>query len=157
MIYDKVELKFCNLFKYFSYKRKVNKFRSNILNGSPSFDLLWNMADFIKFAEGIFFYDNSLKNTEFGLYSSRNYTNGQNGFRVSTPECRLVIKLFSDHQRVCVEIERIKGEGRKSTLSFTDGDWDDSHNQYDEMLLEQIIKVINSSIIALFDHCYNLR
>lgn len=157
MIYNKVSFKPLSLFKLLFYKRKLKKFRRDILECSPSIDLLWDMADFIKLAEVVFFYDNTLKNTEFGLYSSRNFPAGQNGFRINGVDCRITIKLFSDIQRVCVEIERLKGEGGKTTLSFTNGDWEMTHTPYDEMLLEQVIKTINKKIITLFDHCYEIR
>ena len=157
LIYEKIDLKFKTLFKYRKHRKKVKRFIKDILECSPSLDILWKMADFIKLAEKIFFYDNSIKNTEIGLYSSKNYPVAQNGFRISTAECRVVIKLFSDVQKVCVEIERLKGEGGKISLSFTNGEWDNTPNQYDEMLLEQIIKIINSRIIVLFNYCYDLR
>lgn len=158
MIYNKVNYTVFSLFKSIRYERKVKKFRKTILNCSPSLDLLWDMAEFIKLAEVTFFYDNSLKNSEFGLYSSRNFTPAQNGFKVYIPsQCRITVKLFSDEQRVCVEIERLKGEGGKTILSFINGDWEENHTVYDEMLLEQVIKFITAKIIYLFDYCYENR
>ena len=155
IINEKVPCKFGSLFKYFRHKKKVKKFRKNILQCSPTIGLLWKMADFIKLAEKIFFYDNSLKNSSIGLYSSRSYTIGQNGFRVNTQECRITIKLINSESRVMVEIERLKGDGGKSTLSFINGEWEDTYTKYDEMLLEQIIKIITVKIIELFDLCYS--
>lgn len=157
LIYEKTKLSFKTFFKYFIHKRKVKKFRNDILKGSPSFGLLWKMSDFIKGAEKIFFYDNSTKNTEIGLFSSKGYSPGNNGFKINTEECFIVVKLFSDDQKVAIELERRNGEGMKTLFVFINEEWAEEHNLYDEMLLEQVIKIINSKIILLFDYCYNLR
>ena len=157
LINDKVKLSAKTFFKYFAHKREVKKFRKSIKNGSPSFGLLWKMADFIKGAEKIFFYDNSTKNTEIGLFSSKGYNPGNNGFKINTPECFVVVKLFSDDQKVMIELERRNGEGIKTLFVFEKENWVEEPNLYDEMLLEQVIKIINSRMLMLFDYCYELR
>lgn len=157
MIYNKVNLSFKTFFKYFKQKRRVKKFRKDILDGSPSFGLLWKMADFIKYAEEVFFYDNSTKNTEFMLFSSRGYIPGENGFKINHPECFIIIKLYSDIQRVVIEMSRTKGSGLKNIMAFSNEQWEGEPTAFDEMLLEQLIKIINSSIISLFDYCYSKR
>ena len=157
LIYKKTTFSLFHLIKYFSHKRELKKFKKTLMNGSPSFGLLWKMADFIKIAEIVFFYDNSLKNSTLGLYSSKGYIPGENGFKINSEDCLLVIKLYSDSQRVVLEVDRTKGECMKSHLSFINEEWEGDPTIYDEMLLEQLIKLINSKIIALFKYCYDLR
>lgn len=157
MIYEKVKPSIKNIFKYFSHRRKVKKFKKDIDQGSPSFGLLWKMSDFIKSAEEVFFYDNNKDNTDICLFSSSGYIHGENGFKINDPDCFVVIKLYSDTQRVVIEIERAKGQRIKHTMSFTNETWEGEPTAYDEMLLEQIIKMINKYILKLFDWCYERR
>lgn len=158
-IYDKEPFKISNIFRYLAHKRSVKKFKKNIYEGSPSFNVLWQMADFIKLAESIFFYKNTQKENNFGLYSSRNYAVGTNGFRVSDSNrgLRVTIKLYNESRKALLEIEYLNSEISKQIMSFTDNDWDVTPTAYDEMLLDQVIRSINSSIINLFNHCYNNR
>jgi hypothetical protein len=158
-IYNKKQFKLSNLFQYLKHRKAVKKFKKDISNGSPSFYVLWQMADFIKLAESVFFYKNTQKDSEFGLYSSRNYAAGSNGFRVTDVEngLRVTIKLFNETVQLLLEIEYIGSDHPKEYLSFEDNDWENAHNIYDEMLLEQIIKSINHNILRLFDSCYDKR
>lgn len=155
LIYNKPTTGF---FKKLAYKKKIKKFRKDILEGSPSFGLLWKMADFIKFAENVFFFDNHPKNK--GLFSSRSYTDGQNGFKIS-PEneaVEIIVKLYSDTKRVVVEIERgSTSNGFKNNLTFEDDSWITVPTIDDEMLLENVIRRINTSIVELFDKYYAQR
>lgn len=158
MIYEKVDRAFPHIFKYLSHKKKLKKFRRDIHEGSPGFGLLWKMADFIKLAEMVFFYNNSIKtSSEFGLYSSRNYCPGENGFKITTNECTIAIKLNSEYQKVMVEVVRSFGDKTTSSLVFINEQWDSNPSIYDEMLLEQVIKIINDRILKLFDYCYSAR
>lgn len=158
IIHDKPKSGF---FKKLKHKRAVKKFRNDIKEGSPGFGLLWRMADFIKLAEDCFFYANTLDNTEFGLYSSRAYTRGQNGFKLYDHEAIITIKLISETEKVIMEIDRIKSNSTpgvcssKTTLSFSKEQWDNKPTMYDEMLLEAAIRKINSRILYLFDYCYD--
>ena len=158
-IYDKEPFKLSNIFKYLKHKKTIKKFKKDINEGSPSFNVLWQMADFIKLAESIFFYKNTQKDSEFGLYSSRNYTTGSNGFRVtdSVNGLRVTIKLFNETKQLLLEIEYMNSDNPKQYLSFIDNEWDIMPTIYEEMLLEQVIKSINTSILRLFDNCYNKR
>jgi hypothetical protein len=139
----------------------LRKFRKTILEGSPSFGLLWKTADFIKISEIVFFYNNTHSlDSEFAIYSSKEYIAGTNGFKLKDDKTGviLVIKLISDSQKVVVDIERQHGNKLKNTMTFVNNNWQDSdYTAYDEMMLEQVIKIINNRIIALFDHCYSLR
>lgn len=158
MITKKQTKSFRHYIRYRSHKRTLKKFRNYVLKGSPDFDFLWTMADFVKLAERIFFYNNTNKDTkenDIGLYSSRKFEDGQNGFRIDTKECTIVIKLYSYDKRIAVELERKNGTHMKSLQTFANGDWESNYNIYDEMLLEQTLKIINGEIIKLFDWCYN--
>lgn len=154
-IYCKVPLTFFNIFKRWKHNRDIKRFRKNILNSSPSFHVLWQMADFIKIAEFAFFYDNSMNNSSSGLYSSKSFPEGQNGFRVFNHEFRATIKLIMDTKQVALEIERLKGDKSKVLFIFQNDNWTDYHTDYDELLLDQVIRTINCKIITLFDECYN--
>lgn len=157
MIYEKPKLSLKNIFKYWKHKREVKKFRNDILKGSPSFGLLWKTATFIKLAEIVFFYDNSTTNTEIGLFSSNNYSIGENGFKIIDEKCTITIKLISESQRVLLEVNRNFGGKFRSSMSFMDNKWEGDPEAYDEMLLEELIKIINKKIVMLFDWCYNKR
>lgn len=158
-IYNKEQFRFFNLFKYLKHKRIVKKFKKDINEGSPSFNVLWQMADFIKLAESVFFYKNNQKNTEFGLFSSKNYTSGTNGFRVTDDKngLRATIKLINDNKQLLLEVEYMNSDIPNKCLYFKNNEWDCTPTIYEEMLLEQVIKAINSSILRLFDSCYNKR
>jgi len=158
MILNKVAFSWRHLFKYLSHKKELKKFRKKIDEGSPSFGLLWKMADFIKYAEEIFFYDNSLKgNNDIMLYSSRSFAPGENGFKIVDPRCTITIKLLSESQKCILEVSRNSGAKLKNTMEFISDNWSGEPTAYDEMLLEQVIKMINSCILKLFDFCYNER
>lgn len=156
-IYKKINMNFFNIIHYMIHIYKINKFKKEIHNGSPGFDVLWQMADFVKLSEMVFCYDNSIDNKDIGLYSSRNYQNGTNGFRIIEENYDITIKLFSKSKEVALEINRSRGEKLKTAISFKDNKWKDNHDKYDEMLLEQVIELINTKILLLFDYCYNAR
>lgn len=156
-IYKKDIYKSINFLKFINHKRQVKKFKKSIYSGSPSFNILWQMSDFIKHAEFVFFYDNSVKNSEIGLYSSKNYQDGTNGFKLLSQDCDITIKLFWDSKSVILEIARNKGDKVKTILNFKDEQWVANPSIYEEMALEQVIKLINDRILKLFDFCYNLR
>ena len=77
IIYDKMESR--SIFsKWFNYL-KMRRFKKTLSTCSPSFHVIWQIADFIKYAERLFFYENSIKNS---LYSSNSYSDGENGFKI---------------------------------------------------------------------------
>lgn len=158
-IYNKEYFKLSRLFKYLEHRKTVKKFKRDINEGSPSFNILWQMADFIKLAESVFFYKNTQKNNEFGLFSSKNYSTDTNGFRVTDEVngLRATIKLLHSNKQLMLEIEYLNSDISNKLLSFTNNEWDITPTIYEEMLLEQIIKSINSSILKLFDSCYDKR
>lgn len=149
-----------NAFQRFFAKRKIKKFKKAILNGSPDFDTLWDMALFIKNAEKIFFYDNDIDkvDNELGLYSSKNFPLKQNGFKITTDSCRVILKLFiegPDSKRLALEIDTSDPKYGKINLTFVNSKWNKEPTMYDEMILEQVIRLINNQIINLFDYCFN--
>ena len=143
------------IFKKIFHKIKVKRFRKTIYKGSPSFIVLWNFADFIKYAEEIFFIDNDNSDRN-GVYSSRNYKSGQNGFKVTTNDVVITVKLFNSSCTVAIDIGYRKND-RHNQFSFKNEEWVNEPSVYDEMLLEEIIKIINREMIILYDNCYDKR
>ena len=165
LIYEKEEKKITNLFKYLSHKRKLNKFKKTIYNGSPSFETLWQMSEFIKFAETAFLYDNSLESDNYiGLYSSRNYKHDENGFKIINSEfsrdCDITVKLDNKKSTVALAIEPHKNrEGNTKVLWFKNNSWmyESDETVKNEILLDMSIDIINSCILELFGFCYYMR
>lgn len=143
------------IFKKIFHKIEVKRFRKTIYKGSPSFIVLWNFADFIKYAEEIFFIDNDNSDRN-GIYSSRNYKSGQNGFKVTTNDVVITVKLFNSSCTVAIDVGYRKND-RHHQFSFKNEEWVNEPSVYDEMLLEEIIKIINREMIILFDNCYDKR
>lgn len=156
LIYEKVDFSFKHLFKYISHRIKYRKFIKDIKRGSPCFGVLWKMCDFIKLSEIAFFYNNSPDNP-FGLYSSHNYEPGYNGMKIKTTELAMTIKLESSTQKVTIEINRLNGNHVSTTMTFINDNWTGSPDIYDEIILENIIRIINSKIIQLFEEMYEKR
>lgn len=158
MIYGAMAFSWRKCFKYWKYKRDLKKFEKNIINGSPTFDILWQMADFIKYAEKLFFISNTQKDE---LYSSPNYSVGQNGFKVNdyARRIKITVKLITEYNnnKVYLEIEGMDTSSGKTFMSFTNNDWDKSPTCYDEILLDTAIESINLNIISLFWMCYGKR
>lgn len=142
-------------FKKIFHKIEVRRFRKTIYNGSPSFVVLWNFADFIKYAEQIFFIDNT-NSDKCGIYSSRQYKAAQNGFKITTNDVIVTIKLFNSTCSVDIEVSYKKNDLHHQ-FSFKNEEWINEPSVYDEMLLEEIIKIINFEMIKLFDDCYDKR
>lgn len=158
VIYEKVNFSFKNFFKYFKQKRKYKKLIKDIQNGSPCFGVLWKMCDFIKLAEIIFFYDNSPEvNATYGLYSSNNYSPGENGMKIHDTEIDMTIKLKSDNSTVIIELERNLGNHHKTKMEFANDNWKGIPDIYDEMILENIIRMINKRFLMLFIDLYDRR
>ena len=165
MIYEKQEFSWKNFFKYHKHIRQLRKFKNMIYKGSPDFWTLWEMSDFIKFAEDAFFYDNSLSNSHIGLYSSRNYKPNENGFKITnspySDKCNIIVKLsnINDSQKVTVEVDRLVGSNTKSILQFKNNQWikESDNTDVNEIILDNVIDIINTCILQLFNFCYNNR
>lgn len=146
-----------NFISKLRYKRKMKYFISNIEKCSPDLGLLWKMADFIKLCEEVYFYDNNPDNPAMGLYSSKKYEAGQNGFKIKDEDLGIIIliKLNSNTKYVYLEIHRLK-TGLNTTFSFKNNGEDKSaQSVYSEILIEEVVKIITSKIISLFKYYYN--
>lgn len=142
------------IFKYFKFKKNLKKFTKKIQTGSPSFSVLWNFADFIKYAENIFFYNNS-KNSL--LYSSTGYAPQENGFRINGEDYIITVKLFSEYQRVGIDIESKVGNRHKINYTFEEQQWTIEPDEYDEILIDRVIGIINHEMLRLLNDCIQLR
>lgn len=157
-LYKYYELK-NKLVRRWLFKIKTKKFCNNILKSSPCFETLWDMALFIKNAEKSFFYDNNIEKIDdsLGLYSSKNFPAKQNGFKVSTNICQIILKLYIENngdKRLALEIEN-RLSGIKTNFVFVNSEWACDHSINDEILLDQVIQNINTQIINLFNFCWN--
>ena len=133
----------------------LKSFKRRCLKSSPSFGDLWEIADFIKYMELVFFYDNSSRKN--GLYSSpKGYQEGTNGFTIRTDDVWIKIKLYSDNAGIMIETERLIGNNLKSSISLVNGNWADEYDDYDEALLNNIISIIWNYVFGLLeDYYYN--
>ena len=143
------------IFKKIFHKIQTARFRKTIYKGSPSFIVLWNFADFIKYAEEIFFIEN-VNSDENGVYSSREFKSGENGFKITTNDAIIIVKLFNKTCSVAIDVGYRKN-GRHNQFSFVNEKWVEQPSVYDEMLLEEIIKIINWEMLKLFNECYDKR
>lgn len=135
------------------FKRACKKIQKE----SPSIGCLWYMADFIKLAERVYFYNNNRK-TGF-LFSSSSYSAGENGFVINDPDnfLEIVVKLFSDDQMVIVSVKRTNGTNMITEHTFINNQWTGDRQNYDEVLIDNIIGLMNSATISLMQYCYNKK
>lgn len=133
---------------YHNYKKGYKNFKRRISAGSPSFGVLWHFADFIKYAELIFFFDNKKDNW---LYSSTDYTPTQNGFRINRAEYDIVIKLYSETKRVGIDIIRKTGNKTKANYTFENEQWTEEPDEYDLILIDRIIDIINGVMLNFLE------
>ena len=141
-------------FKHLKFRSELKKFKKTLNEGSPSFGVLWSFADFIKYAEVIFFFNNVKKNY---LYSSDGYEPGNNGFRISSEEYIITVKLYTESQVVAIEIEYPQTTRRPINYKFKNGDWVDEPDNYDILLIDRVINIINKTMIGLIDYCIERR
>lgn len=147
---DAMKFSFKNFFKYFKSRNKLKKFKKKIMEGSPSFGVLWNFAEFVQYAELIYFYDNSKTSR---VYSSNAYNPTQSGFKITTQEFIIVVKLYSDSKRVGIDIEHLNGNRVKTNYTFENDEFIQEPDEYDVLLLDNIIEEINHTIIWLLRYC----
>ena len=145
---------FKTFFKHLKFRSELKKFKKTINEGSPSFGVLWSFADFIKYAEIIFFFNNTKKNY---LYSSDGYEPGHNGFRISFEEYIITVKLYTESQIVAIEIEYPYTNHRPVSYKFKNGNWVDEPDNYDILLIDRVINIINMNMIKLVDWCVAKR
>ena len=154
---DVVEEKYLgkNPIKRWISKYKFNKFCRETMKSSPSIGILWYFAEFIKLSERVYFYPN---NKDSVLYSSRNYAVGENGFCIndSDNKVKILVKLISDTQGVKVQITR-NASNYTTEHKFVENEWTDDRADYDEVLIDNIIGIINSHIVALLKWCWEKK
>lgn len=155
---DEVEKKYLgkNIIKKWISQYKFNKFCKETMKSSPSLGVLWYFADFIRLAERIYFFNNS---KDGSLYSSYTYNIGENGFIINDKDnnVRVTVKLNSDQQKVLLEVNRSSGTGKRTEHCFKDNKWTEDRENYDEVLIDNIIGIINSHIVALMKYCWNAK
>lgn len=153
IIYSKVNRSFKHPIKYLKHRIKLNKFKRYINGVSPDFNLLLEMANFVKIAEVVFMYDNR-KDTPNKLFSDQYYKGDRNGFSIRTDECYVSISLREQNRNVSVELVRTNGNHLKTVQTFKDSEWVTKQTMFNELLLEQTIRIIDKAILELFDWCY---
>lgn len=155
---DQVETKYLgkNPIKRLISKYKFNKFCKEVMKSSPSLGMLWYFADFIKLAERIYFFNNS---KEGSLYSSSNYYIGENGFIINDSifKIKITVKLNSDDQTTHLEIKHLSGTQLITEHVFKNNSWTDDRQNYDEVLIDNVIGIINSYIVGLMKYCWNMK
>ena len=155
---DEVEKKYLgkNPFKRIISKWKFDRFCKEVMKSSPSLGVLWFFADFIKLAERIYFFNNS-KDGE--LYSSYSYPIGENGFIINDKDHNISIniKLNSDYQKVIVEVKRLFGTYKSTEHCFINNDWTEDRQNYDEVLIDNTIGIINTYIVGLLRYCWKSK
>lgn len=148
-LYDKDKNKF-RLLQWFRYKRFLRLIDKSV----PSFDILWQIADFIKILEQVFLYDNSpIKE----MYSSDKYKPNENGFVVKKYNYTITIKLYEDDKSIAIQVDR--GNKKASTsMKFREGDpLEDGNNEHVLKLIENIENIIMNSAKELFIKYYNMK
>lgn len=151
---DAMNFSILHPFKYFKYAKKRKEFKKRILTGSPSFGVLWYFAEFIKFCEIIFFYDNSINN---GIYSSNKYDLCTNGFRINHPDAIITVKLYSDSQTVSMDIENKTGNKIKTNYVFENNGWTKEPDAYDILHIDNVINIINRTMIRFLNQMIDIR
>ena len=135
---------------------KFNRTCRKVFNTSPSFGQLWSFSDFVRLAEYIFIYQNKPRST---LYSSNSYKVGENGFVITSTADNVIItlKLYSDTQRIIMDIKRTNGTNMMTSLKFKENDWEEGPKESDIILLDNVIGIINRHIVMLLRYCYDRR
>lgn len=142
----------------FLYDIKIRRFFKKMKKSSPDFNMLWNIADFITVAELGFEYDNNsiqYRYTDEKLFSSKDFKRGENGFKIYSDAFTVTIKLYSNkNNKVSLEVARRYGSNASSFMSFTNNDWDgETYSIMNEIILEQVIRLINERVYKLFVNC----
>ena len=140
--------------RWWSRKMFIHKCRE-IQSRSPSFGELWYFSEFIKTAERVYFLNNCQKGI---IFSSKSYKAGENGFIIDATEklsVRIVVKLYSDDSKVIMDIIRTNGSNMSTEHIFINNDWTSDKKEYDELLIDNAIGIINAHIIKLLQYCWD--
>lgn len=140
-----------NIIEYIKYRKFLHSLKTTM----PNFGMLWQIADFIKILERVYFYNNSPRNAH-GMYSSLKYDNGENGFCVFTDDVNIKYKLNDACQSITIELERLQGNKVKSNMTFNPNETYDL-SDLDEELLIQITDITMNSVIKLVKTYYKIK
>ena len=158
MYMQEVERKYLgkNPIKRFFNRMKHKKFLKKISDMSHSIGTLWFFCDFIKLAELIYFFDNK-KNSY--IYSSSSYSYGENGFIINDEKNNNVVikcKLFSDDQKILIEVKRTNGSNMITEFSYSNNEWNFNKfdSEYSNVLVDNTLGIINKAIVYLIDFCW---
>lgn len=141
--------------RFFGIPSKIflNKTIKFLRKTMPNFALFWQISDFIKILEKVFFYNNSQGNS---MYSSLNYNDGENGFRFRNEDVSITIKLYERSENIAIDIHRLRGNELKSSMEFNSND-NTVLNKIDSSLLESIINTVIEECIHLMKTYYNMK
>ena len=134
-------------------KRFLNKTIKFLRITMPNFALFWQIADFIKILEKVFFYNNSISNS---MYSSLNYADCENGFKFKNDDVSITVKLYEDSEKIAIDIHRLKGNELKSSMIF-DSKKNTKLSKIDSALLESTINCILEECIYLMKYYYKMK
>lgn len=159
MYMDHIENKYTgnNPIRKWLDNQKHKKFMKKISTMSHSIGTLWFFADFIKIAEVVYFYDN--KNGSY-IFSSRQYSYGENGFIIHDEKNKVIIncKLFSDDQKIGIEVKRTSGSNMSTEFTYSNNEWDFSKvklDGYTNVLVDNTLAIISDAIVFLMEFCWN--
>lgn len=141
--------------QFFGIPSKIflNKTIKFLRSSMPNFALFWQLSDFIKILEKVYFYNNSQNNS---LYSSLKFNIGENGFKFKNQDVAITIKLFDESKEIMLEVHRLKGNQLISSMIFNDNS-NVELNITDSALLESIIDIVIEEAIYLMTEYYNMK
>lgn len=151
---DSKRFSLLNMGKYFTHKLKLRKFFKTLDEGSPSFGVLWSFSEFIQYAEVVYSFPNDRDGV---LYSSRSYSPGESGFKISRDDMSITVKLWSDTNKVGIDIQNKEGSKFKSSYTFIRQSWTEDPDEYDILLIDRVIDVINKNMIQLTKWCIDKK
>lgn len=142
--------KFQKLISYFKIKSYIKKLKKTSL----SFDLLWQMSEFIKGLQTISLYGNKQDDI---IYSSRKYKCGENGFVIHDYKemgIKIIVKLINDDNLLLIECTNNEFV---SNYRFKNDNWVFTHTPIDEIAIDNISRIIINSFEQLILQCYKNR
>lgn len=149
-----------NIFMQWIYnKRHSNKvihyikfrwFLHKLNKVTPNFDMLCNIADFIKMLEVVYLYTNFKPSVLYSLTKSKT----DMGFILNVNGHEIVFTLTEDEDRyIRIEIYNLNGKVR-SSVSFKDGATDIIETVHDEQLFINITDWLMKAVIDLLKTYY---
>lgn len=143
-------------YKFFpkiAHRIKFLKFIYNIKNLAPDFDMLWNIAEFCKLLQMVYFYkpDNSKDHIVYKVPQVR----GQNSFIIVKNDYEIKFILREINKNITIEIrDRDNYKAVLSKISFNSGECSIS-NDTDVAIFENLNYLIMDNTIKLLKKYYN--